>query len=72
MHPETLQLVMILELSKNLWPSESVTQETLDLQQERQQEEKSDEGEEESEGEESEDEESEDEESEDEGDDEDY
>ena len=69
MHPETLQLIMVLKLNKNLWPSESVIQEILDLQQERQQEEESDEDEEESEGEESEDEESEDEESEDEDDD---
>jgi hypothetical protein len=68
MHPETLQLIMILKLNKNLWPSESIIQEILDLQQqERQQEENSDEDEEESEGEES-----EDEESEDEDDDEDY
>ena len=55
MHPETLQLIMVLKLNKNLWPSESVIQEILDLQQERQQEEESDEDEE-SEDEESEDE----------------
>ena len=35
MHPETLQLVVVLKLSKSLWPSEFTTQETLDKIQEQ-------------------------------------
>ena len=51
-HPETLQLIVVLKLKKNLWSSESIIQEILDLQQESQQEEESDEDEDEEESDE--------------------
>ena len=47
MHPETLQLVMAVKLSKNLWPSESVAQEALGLQQEEESSEDEDDSEDE-------------------------
>ena len=53
MHLETLQLIMVLKPNKNFWPSESIIQEILGLQQESQQEEESNEDEEESEDEDS-------------------
>ena len=35
MHPETLQLIMILKLNKSMWPSELAIQEILDKTQEQ-------------------------------------
>jgi len=35
MHPETLQLIMILKLNKSLWPSELAIQEILDKTQDQ-------------------------------------
>jgi len=44
MHPETLQLIMILKLNKSLWASELVIQEILDKTQEQSESEDEDQG----------------------------
>ena len=44
MHPETLQLIMILKLNKSLWASELVIQEILEKTQEQSESEDEDQG----------------------------